>query len=187
MIKYIGKPGDTVRFNTGSEIITLTGPVPLMRLFHAPTLTTLEFIDRRDIGRLELVGIRVWKHWRDACKDMAMRGTPVIVLCDNYGPTRLEGRTLTMSAIDATINVGCYGVTLYPDWTDQQHHNWQTKLFADAGSSHSEALRTAWCAITARSAPGNPSMSACMADTVRHYPADVAGYRNQLKQEQKRE
>ena len=180
MRNTFGNAGDDIEIDTGSEVIQLTGPVTMINVFHAPTLTTLQFVQRQDMDRLELIGVRVWKHWRDACKNTELRGTPVIISCDSYGPTTWNGNHLIMGAMDAS-NVGCICIALYPDWTDARHEAWQKDLFADAGNDHAEALRTAWSAIISDNAQGNPSLEACMTNLRRLYGADVTGYRKQME------
>lgn len=174
MLSSMGKIGETYKIDTGAEIIELTAPVPLVRLFHPDSLTTLEFIIRRDVMRLELTGVHVWQNPREACKDIKLRGTPVGITCDSFGPTRMDGNGLVVSSMDA-VNIGCLCIAKYPDWSDQKHRTWQTKLFADAGSDHAEALRVASAAITGHAS--NPSLGACAADSVQRYASDVAAYR----------
>lgn len=176
-IECIGKPGDTVEFDTGAEKFAIPGPVPLLRAFVASAMTTLEFVPRSDVGRLELIGLKVWKNWQEATQNIARRGHPIALHCQSFSVTEADRRDniLTLSAMDA-FNACCFCFTFHPEWSDRRHARWQRSLFADTGNDAPEALWTAWAAIHWPDHP-NPEVGARMQNVLKHYPADVAGYR----------
>lgn len=177
-MKVIGKSGDSVSIDTGSEVIKLNGPVHILSWLHLESLTRFDFIHRPD-GQLHLLNLHIHTI-KDLPKD---RKEMLVTLRINpCGVTRLaieDGvRYLELSPVEL-MNAFCLAIAAYPDLSLQQIVRWEKKLVSGTGHDSIEALHTAWAAIKGIS-HGNPEVAARVADQTSNYSADVAGYRAQF-------
>lgn len=175
-IRFLGKPGSVIEYDTGAERFKLNCPVPAFRFYVSSVKTSLEFVLRSDIGRLELTGLAIYPNWRAAAA--VRKGHTVALHFDWWGPTTADfgTNTLSLSAMD-TLNVCCLCLAAYPNYSDAWHRRWQRSLMADAGADADSALRQAWAAIHWPNQRNNPELMARLRNILDHYPADVAGYR----------
>lgn len=177
-MKVIGRHGDSVSIDTGSEIIKLNGPVYIISWLHLESLTRFDFIHRPN-GQLQLLNVHI--HCRkDLPKD---RKEMLVTLRINpCGVTRLaieDGvRYLELSPVEL-MNIYCLGIAAYPEFSLKQILRWERKLIAGTGHDAVDAERTVWAAIRGIS-HGNPEIAAWVADQTSNYSADVAGYRAQF-------